>query len=198
VGPSEAHAPAFGPIETVRLRLRRYVEGEEQLVHRLMSNPRVMRFYPAPYDLERSRRVLSSVLTSYRERGYSLLAVERKSDGEYVGQIGLLYWDDVDAREDVEVAYMLFPEHWGRGYATEAARACRDWAFVHLGVDRVVSFIDVNNEPSIAVAQRNGMVPLKRIDQSRFGKPIYVYGIERERWSSIIPRREFEGREVDA
>jgi [ribosomal protein S5]-alanine N-acetyltransferase len=183
--PYEAAPEAFGPIETARLRLRRYVEGDVELVHRLMSNPRVMQYYPTLYDLERSRKMLEKMLASYQTTGYSLLAAERRSDGSYVGQVGLLYWEDVDAREDVEVGYMLLPEYWGVGYATEAAQACRDWAFVKLGVDRVVSFIDTKNRPSIAVAKRNGMKRLKRIEESRFGKPIYVYGISRKRWFSL-------------
>jgi RimJ/RimL family protein N-acetyltransferase len=180
----EVAPDAFGPIETARLQLRRYAEGDVELVHRLMSDPRVMRYYPMLYDVERSRNLLEKMLESYQKPGYSLLAAERRSDGRYVGQVGLLYWDGVDARVDVEVAYMLLPECWGLGYATEAARACRDWAFENLDVDRVVSFIDTKNRPSIAVAKRNGMKRLRRIAESRFGKPIYVYGISRERWLS--------------
>ena len=184
----EAQPGTFGPIATARLRLRRYARGEEALVHSVMSDPRVMRYYPELLDWERSRAVLERVLVAYDKPGYSLLAVERSSDGRYIGQIGLLHWDDVDSREDVEVAYMLLADYWGFGYATEAARACRDWAFTNLQPDRVVSFIDVNNLPSIAVAERNGMLRSKRIEQSRFGKPIYVYAIERERWRKIAAR----------
>jgi len=141
-----------------------------------------MQHYPAVYDLARAHVALEKVCASYERLGYSLLAVERKPDGAFVGQVGLLHWDDVDGREDVEVAYMLAPEYWGAGYATEAARACRDWAFAHLGVDRVVSFIVTENHSSIAVARRNGMRCLKRLDSNRFGKPIYVYGISRTQW----------------
>jgi [ribosomal protein S5]-alanine N-acetyltransferase len=194
----QARPGAFGPIETQRLTLRRYARGEEALVHRVMSDPQVMRYYPEPLDLERSREVLEKILAAYDKPGYSLLAVERNSDGRYIGQIGLLHWDDVDSREDVEVAYMLLAEHWGFGYATEAARACRDWAFAHVANDRVVSFIDVNNAPSIAVAQRNGMLCSKRIEQSRFGKPIYVYAIERERWREVTARPEPDNPEAGA
>jgi ribosomal-protein-alanine N-acetyltransferase len=172
----------FGPIETLRLRLRRFVESEADLVHRVMSDPRVMRYYPEVNDVERSRKVLARVLESYQTPGYSLLAVERMSDGEFLGQVGLLHWDDVDAREDVEVAYLMLPDYWGMGYATEAARACRDWAFVNLRPDRVVSFIAVENRPSIAVAERNGMTRLKRLESNRFGAPIYVYGISAKQW----------------
>jgi len=148
-----------------------------------MGDPRVMRYYPAVYDRAHAGRVLESIRSAYERLGYSLLALERTSDGAFVGQVGLLHWDDVDARPDVEVAYMLLPEYWGAGYATEAARACRDWAFAHLAVDRVVSFIVTENRPSIAVARRNGMKRLKRLERNRFGKPIYVYGISRAEWS---------------
>ncbi len=175
---------AFGPIETPRVRLRRYVAGEEELVHRLMSDPLVMRYYPESYDLERSRKALNWIFDQYEKYGYSFLALEQKSDDAYLGHVGLLHWDDIDAREDVEVAYMLLPEYWGQGYATEAARACRDWAFAQLGVDRVVSFIDVNNAPSIAVAKRNRMTELKLLEQNRFNRPIYVYAITRPEWSA--------------
>jgi RimJ/RimL family protein N-acetyltransferase len=182
--------PGFGPIETTRLRLRRYRRDEAELVHRLMSDPKVMRYYPKLYDLQQSRSLIEKVLLAYENPGYSLLAVERKSDGRYVGHVGLLHWDDVDARQDVEVAYMLLAEHWGNGYASEAARACRDWAFEHLNPDRVVSFIDVQKRPSISVARRNGMHRLKRLESNRFGKPIYVFGISREEWKTLIYRSE--------
>lgn len=152
---------------------------------RLMSDPAVMRYYPAVYDETQAAAALGRMRESYERIGYSMLAVERKHDGAFIGQIGLLHWDDVDAREDVEVAYMLLPEFWGAGYATEAARACRDWAFAHLGVDRVVSFIVTENRPSLAVAQRNGMRCLKRLEDNRFGKPIDVYGISRAEWAGI-------------
>jgi RimJ/RimL family protein N-acetyltransferase len=181
---------SFGPIETPRLRLRRYVEADAELVRAMMSDPEVMRYYPTLYDEERARALIAWVLRAYESYGYSFLAVEQKSDGEYLGHVGLLHWDDVDGREDVEVAYMLRREHWGQGYATEAARVSRDWAFAHTGTDRVVSFIDVNNRPSIAVAERNAMTQLRRLERNRFDRPIYVYGISRDRWSQLTPGPE--------
>ena len=175
----------FGVIETPRLRLRPYTEQDVDLVHGMMSDPEVMRYYPSLYDLERARALIEWVHKSVATYGYSFLAVEAKDDGRYLGHAGLLHWDDVDAREDVEVAYMLRREHWGRGYATEAARVCRDWAFAHTAADRVVSFIDVNNEPSMGVARRNGMTRVARLEENRFDRPIYVYAIARERWNSL-------------
>lgn len=176
--------PALEELLTERLRLRRYRRDDFDDAYRLTSDPRVMRYYPSVYDRDRVTRMLDNILYSYDELGYSVLVVERRSDGVYLGQIGLLHWDDVDGREDVEVAYMLAAEAWGQGYATEAARACRDWAFAHLSVDRVVSFIALPNEPSIRVAERNGMIRIKRLDENRLGIPIYVYAIGRDEWEA--------------
>lgn len=176
--------PALEELNTERLRLRRYRRDDFENAYRLTSDPRVMRYYPAPYDRDRVTRMIDNVLRSYGELGYSVLVVERRSDGAFLGQIGLLHWDDVDGREDVEVAYMLAAEAWGNGYATEAARACRDWAFERLDVDRVVSFIAIANEPSMRVAERNGMTRIKRLDENRLGIPIYVYAIGRTEWEA--------------
>lgn len=172
-------------LHTDRLYLRRFVEGDLDNVYAMVSDPEVMKHYPRPLDMDGARRWLESVLRSYDRVGYSFFAAERKADRTFVGQIGLLHWQDVDAREDVEVAYMLRRDRWGAGYASEAARACRDWAFANLNVDRVVSFIAVKNEPSIAVAERNGMRSLKRLDENRFNTPILIYGITRETWRTL-------------
>ncbi len=70
------------------------------------------------------------------------------------------------------------------GYSLFAVERRHDGIFVgHLGVDRIVSFIAVANGRSIAVAERNGMKRLKRLDENRFGVPIYVYGIYRSEWT---------------
>lgn len=179
--------PRLERLETERLTLRPYTSDDVEHVHALMGDAQVMSHFDRTYDRAECRRMLDAYLGWQRDRGYSLLAVERRSDGAFVGQCGLLYWTDVDDREDVEVAYMLVPQFWGHGYASEAARACRDWAFANLPVDRVVSYIAVENAPSIAVAERNGMRQLKRLDQNRFKRPIYVYGIGRDEWRPQTP-----------
>ncbi len=167
---------------TERLMLRRFTEDDFEELYGMLSDPQVMRHYPSTRDREGTRVWMNRVLSAYERFGYSFFAVQRREYGEFVGQVGLLHWDDVDGREDVEVAYMLRRAAWGFGYAQEAARACRDWAFRHLGVDRVVSFIAVDNSRSVAVAIANGMKQLKRLDENRFGVPIYVYGVERADW----------------
>src|SRR5580704_4647009 len=175
---------ALERLQTERLRLRRYRKDDVENALRLMSDPRVMRYYPELLDRAGATRMIDNALRAYEKRGYSVLVVERLSDNAFLGHVGLLHWDDVDGREDVEVAYMLVPQAWGNGYATEAAIACRDWAFENLGSDRVVSFIAVENDPSCGVAERNGMKRAARLDENRLGQPLYVYAIERTDWEN--------------
>ncbi|MBV9271122.1 MAG: GNAT family N-acetyltransferase, partial [Candidatus Eremiobacteraeota bacterium] len=151
---------AFGMhyvMTTDRTQLRRFTPDDLENVYSMVSDPEVMRHYPGVRDDAGAQKWLEFTLAGYELNGYSFFAVERKSDGAFVGQVGLLHWDDVDGRPDIEVAYMLAREHWGHGYASEAARACMQYAFEELDADRVVSFIAVENAPSIAVAERNGM-----------------------------------------
>lgn len=104
--------------------------------------------------------------------------MELKETGEFVGRVGLIRQE-----EGIEVAYALAPRHWHRGYATEAARACRDWAFTHLACDRVISLVYTRNQPSRRVAERNGMRIVAEI--TRANLPHHVYAITRAEWEQL-------------
>ena len=88
--------------------------------------------------------------------GLGLLAVERREDGAFLGMCGLHHQESYP--DDVEVAWRLAREHWGRGYATEAATAWLDHAFGTLHLPRVISMTDPPNLRSLAVMRRLGMV----------------------------------------
>ncbi len=77
------------------------------------------------------------------------------AQGQPVGRVGVYY---PDWRAEPELAWVIYPAHQGQGYATEAARAARDWAYVTLGLGPLCSLIDVANAPSIRVAQKLGAV----------------------------------------
>jgi RimJ/RimL family protein N-acetyltransferase len=84
---------------------------------------------------------------------------------------------EVDGVDELEVGYHFKTNHWGNGYATEAARGCMEYAFNQLGRRRIISMIRPENIPSRRVAERNGL----RIDKQIFwrGYDHYVYAIER-------------------
>jgi RimJ/RimL family protein N-acetyltransferase len=119
------------------------------------------------FDRDRSRQSLERMIGNFEADGFGQLGVERRDNGAFMGRCGLLVWDTatwsptrmLDAKGDVEVeiGYLLGREHWGHGYATEAATAVRDWALANLGLTRLIALIYPENAQSIAVARKLGM-----------------------------------------
>ncbi len=135
-----------------------------------------MKYYPGTKSRSETRSWISRNLSSYREHGYGMWATFSSSTGEFVGQVGLTL-QEVEGHAETELGYLLAREFWGRGIASEAARACRDFAFEKLGRSHLVSLIDPHNRPSRRVAKRIGMHLDRRI--GKWGKPICVYSIIR-------------------
>ena len=140
---------------TPRLRLRPLTLGDRDAMARLLADPQVMRYYPRPKTADEAEAWIRWNLDLYADRGYGLWAVERLDTGELIGDCGLTP-QDVEGVTEVEIGYHLFPEQWHRGYATEAARACRDHA-ARLGHGRLVAVISPDNLPSRRVAEALGM-----------------------------------------
>jgi RimJ/RimL family protein N-acetyltransferase len=142
-------------LETERLRLRELRRDDFDELHAMFNDPLVMRYYPGLRDAHETQEWLDRVIGSY-EQGYMLWAIELAATGSFLGWAGLLV-QDVDGQEELEVGYMLKSQCWHNGYATEAARACKEHAFRRLGRHHVISLIRPANRPSCAVAERNGM-----------------------------------------
>ncbi len=171
-------------ILTPRLRLRPLVQDDFESLFAMFNDPRVMKFYPALKSREETQGWLDWNDRAWAEHKTGFFTIERLEDRTFIGQCGPLP-QQIDDRFDYEVGYMLASEHWGHGYATEAARAARDWAFTTFDPDRVVSFILPANHRSIAVAQRNDMRLLKRRYVGRWKREIVIYGIMRKEWLSL-------------
>jgi [ribosomal protein S5]-alanine N-acetyltransferase len=107
--------------------------------------------------------------------------MELKDTREVMGDCGIVL-QRIEGEILYEIGYHLRRDHWGRGLATEAAIACRDWAFANLNTERVISLIRLENLPSRRVAERVGMTPWKRMDWRDL--PHYVYSIERIKGSA--------------
>lgn len=165
-------------VQTQRLGLRKLTQNDFDFLYAMFNDRQVMRYYPGLKDRAETQRWIDWLEAGYARYGYALFAVERLADGALLGQCGPMHME-IDGRPDIEVGYLFAREFWGAGYATEAARAAKRWAFEHHAPDRVVSFIDPRNEPSIAVARRNGMQPLKRLEahENRWKKPVLIYGV---------------------
>jgi len=167
-------------LETERLRLRRMTIGDLDNLLLIFSDPVAMQYYPSTMNHDQAIAWIRRTEANYEAYGIGFLAVESKEDGRFLGQCGLIP-QNIDGSVDMEVAYLFVRRCWGHGYATEAAKACRDWGFEHLGVPRLVSIISKYNTPSMNVAQRNGMTVVSEIIKSS-GIPHWVYAISREDW----------------
>jgi RimJ/RimL family protein N-acetyltransferase len=148
------------PFETESLRVRRWEERDRPAFHRLNSDPEVMRFFPFRRDRAESDAMLDRLNARLDRDGMTFFALETKADGALVGMTGLArLGPDLPFAPGVEIGWRLFPEVWGKGYATEAARACLDRAFSTVAPDAVVSFCVADNHASEAVMQRLGFKP---------------------------------------
>lgn len=142
-------------IETERLILRE-IDPERDFENwaRCMADERSVRYTDGRVlDRARAWRHMASLIGHWEIRGYGFFSVEEKASGEWVGRVGPWY---PEGWPEPEIGWTIMPEHWGKGYATEAARAALDYAFRELGWKRVIHVILVGNERSIAVAKKLG------------------------------------------
>ena len=145
-------------LETERLVLREMNQADFPALCRIMQDERVMYAYVRPYTDEEVQGWLELQLARYANLGFGLWAVCLKETGEMIGQCGLTMqpWQE---QEVLEIGYLFAHYFWHKGYATEAARACREYAFTTLGAQEVCSIIRDSNAASQRVALRNGMQP---------------------------------------
>ena len=149
-------------LATSRLTLREFIPNDADALELVLSDPETMRFYPAPLDRAGVEQWIARNLQRYAMDGHGLWAMVLKSSGEMVGDCGLTL-QEVDGKFEVEIGYHVRRDLWGQGLATEAARACRDFGFARLPVDRIISLIRPVNLPSRRVAEKNGMTVSKEI-----------------------------------
>lgn len=121
----------------------------------LLGDPEVMRFYPAPKSREEAAGWIHWNQENYAEHGYGLWIVE-KHDGEFIGDCGLT-WQQVNGAQKLEVGYHVRSDLHGRGFATEAATACREYAREHVEVTELIAIIHPDNRASERVAEKIGM-----------------------------------------
>src|SRR5262245_38074517 len=116
-------------IETTRLRLRDFVPADLNDYHQQIYNdPDVTRFLPGgkPRPIERTKEVLDYAIEHGQKHGFSLWAIVNKADNQFLGHCGLIFLQDAP---EVELAYALGKSCWGKGLASEAARACLRYGF---------------------------------------------------------------------
>jgi RimJ/RimL family protein N-acetyltransferase len=190
------------PIEftTERLQLRQWRPADREPFARLNADPRVMEFFPAPLDRAASDARADRIEAQIAERGWGLWAVATRTDDAFIGFVGLqISPADLPCSPSVEIGWRLACEHWGQGYAPEAARGALRIGFANVGLAEIVSFTAVRNHNSRRVMEKLGM----REDPQTFAHPLVpegsplrehcLYRLSRDQWSAslpILPRSE--------
>ncbi|MBD3160602.1 MAG: GNAT family N-acetyltransferase [Candidatus Latescibacteria bacterium] len=162
-------------LETDRLRLRELSIEDFGALHPVLSDPIAMKHYDKPFDREMTRGWIDWSLRNYAKHGFGLWAVLLKSEDRLIGDCGLTI-QRVDGVDELEIGYHILRSRWGQGYATEAARACRDHVFDRLGRDRVISKLRTSNIASRRVAEKVGM-KLEKETVGKSGKLSLVYSM---------------------
>lgn len=166
-------------LESDRMVLRRLTIADVDDLAVLYADEETRRHFPdGTRTYEETREELAWNIDVYYARyGYGLWATILKESGAFIGRCGLLPWE-IQGRTEVEVAYLLDKRYWGRGLATEAARAIVDYAFATLPLDRLICMVDPENVASSRVAAAIGMTLLWDDYVDEYG-PAHVYAISR-------------------
>jgi RimJ/RimL family protein N-acetyltransferase len=144
-------------LEMARLRLREFVPEDADALEVVLGDPVAMQYYPAPLDRKAVEFWIEKNMERCRHNGHGLWAMLLKQSGELIGDCGCVL-QEVEGRNEVEVVYRVRRDLWGKGYATEAARSCMQYAFSVLGVERIISMVRPENVQSRRVAEKNGLI----------------------------------------
>lgn len=166
-------------LATERLLLRELTETDVEPLLKVLGDPVAMRYYPAPYTREGVEGWVQRSQERYQALGFGLWAVVLKETDAVIGDCGLTL-QTVLGREELEIGYHIQPEHQGKGFATEAARGCLAWGFHHTSHGRIISLMNVANQPSRRVAEKVHGRFLGECGM-RAGLPHVFYGTERPR-----------------
>lgn len=170
-------------IETERLILREYTSEDFQALYEILSDPETMQHYPKPYDAAGTKRWIDWSLQNYKTYGFGLWAMVLKETGAFIGDCGITM-QKIDGESLPEIGYHVHKGYWRRGFASEAARAVRDWAFENTDFDCLYSYMKYTNIGSYSTAEANKIRRVKEYPDEEDGI-LYVYAITREEWQQL-------------
>lgn len=165
--------------ETERLVLRELNDDDFPGLCHVLQDEEVTYAYGRIFTDREIRFWLDGQYRHYRDNGYGMWAVVLKETGKMIGHAGIC-WQCYGDEDVPEIGYMFEKAVWGKGYATEAAMACRDYAFQTLKMKRVYSVIWTDNMASRSVARKNGMRITETVYKPVNGQmlPHYMYSVK--------------------
>ncbi|WP_435236819.1 GNAT family N-acetyltransferase [Psychromonas sp. PT13] len=150
-------------IKTKRLLLRPFQDCDFGRAYQLLSDPEVMRYsLNGPYSKQKSQSFIDQCILKSKKNEPTLFAVIDKKSMLFIGFCGF-FSQKIQGKEELELGYRLLKDYWGKGLATEAVMAVKNYAFSELGVTRLISLIETSNIASLRVSQKNGFKVEKQL-----------------------------------
>jgi ribosomal-protein-alanine N-acetyltransferase len=175
-------------LATERLFLRPLSADDLDALEPFYADPEVMRYIGTGRTMTRAEAAesLARMIRNFEADGFGQLGVVRKEDRAFVGRCGLLVWQleswtptsraEATGPTELEIGYKLGRPYWGRGYATEAATAVRDYATGELGAERLIALIRPGNTASERVAEKLGMRREREVELLQERARLYALG----------------------
>lgn len=171
-------------LETQRLRLRELTMDDLDDLYEILSDPESMAHYPRPKTLSETKDWIQRNIERYKQPGYGLMAVTLKDNDRFIGECGITM-QKIDGEMKPEIGYHINKAYTGKGYATEAAVACRNFGFDVLNLEAIYSYMKFTNLASSRVAEKNGMTFIKTYDDP-INIQVKVYEITKKSYETII------------
>ena len=173
------------PINTQRLELRPFLDCDREGIVALLTDPRATQFIGGPLSAHDAAKLFTRMAEAFRKRGWGTLAVVPTGQGQCIGYCGVR---PLVQTTDVEIAFALHPSCWNMGYATEAARACMDCAFLTLDLGSIVATVYPENTASCHVLTKLGLAPRGRVFGNWPHDYALLFRVERKAWDAARVR----------
>lgn len=142
--------------ETDRLYMRELTADDFNNWYEILSDAQTMKHYPKPFDSDKVNQWITWNLNNYAEYGFGLWAVILKETGKFIGDCGITM-QNIHGKMLPEIGYHIHKDYQRKGYASEAALRCMEYAFEELNLPAVYSYMKYTNVGSYSTAMKNGM-----------------------------------------
>jgi RimJ/RimL family protein N-acetyltransferase len=168
-------------IETNRLILRELVETDIDGLAKVLSDANSMKYYPKPFTRQKVNNWIEWNIKNYHTYGHGLWAVLVKPEMTFIGDCGITM-QEIDGEKLPELGYHIQDQYCNKGYASEAARACIEYAFSTLRMEILYTYAKHDNIPSIRVAQKSGMLFCKEFSKVVMAESVkeVLYSVQKE------------------
>ena len=153
--------------ESERLGFRNWKESDLSEMAKVNADPEVMKFFPKTQTKDETLAFIMRMQNQFTDNGYCYFAVELLSDATFIGFIGLAYQTyEADFTPCTDIGWRLDKKHWGKGYATEGAKRCLEYAFNELELVSIVAVASKTNIASESVMTKIGMTKVREFEHS--------------------------------